>query len=138
MTPVAPSAIKLPISTPGTQRREDGSWMDAEQSWEEEAKSSVTSTSLSLEGKKGPLEPYRTLGSGRCAAVAHTLREVPFLTYKNASVFSCPVLIACASCWSPRGQAASTRQWLWDVQRLREPIETDLFLAWAFQEVQKE
>ena len=85
-----------------------------------------------LGGKKSPLELYRALGSGSGAATAHTLREVPFLTDKNASVFPCPLPIACVSCWSCRGQAAGTRHWLWDVQRLQEPIKGDLFLAWAF------
>lgn len=63
VTAAVPAAIESPISTPGMQRRGGGSRMDAEQSWEkeEEAGTSVTSTSLSLGWKKSPLEPYGML-----------------------------------------------------------------------------
>lgn len=63
VTAAVPAAIELPISTLGMQRRGGGSRMDAEQSWEkeEEAETSVTSTSLSLGWEKSPLEPYRML-----------------------------------------------------------------------------
>lgn len=57
--------------------------------------------------------------------------KFPFLRRKMV-LFPCPVPVACASCWSPRGQAAGARHWLREVQRLQEPIKADLFLARAF------